>query len=96
MKVRIERSGGVTGIGRVFELDAATLTPARAAELASHVAAARLGSIPPVSVESGGADRFVYRITVETGGVPFVLTASEGSAGPELLALIEWVRAHTR
>ena len=96
MKVRIERSGGVTGIGRVFELDAALLEPAKAIELAAHVAAARTVTTSPPPARPAGADRFTFRITVEADGASFALTVSEEAASPAIAALIAWVLANAR
>ncbi len=94
MKVKLERSGGVTGIRRTVTVDATALPPERAAQLRRLVADARLSTFPEhPTAPAGRPDRFVYRLTVEDDAGARAVTVSEDSTSEEMRRLLDWVQA---
>jgi hypothetical protein len=67
MRIFFERTGGFAGIKLKTLLDSSTLPPREARRLQRLLKQSGFFDLPPV-LESGepGADRFSYRVTVET------------------------------
>ena len=67
MKIQLKRTGGFTGIPLNVSVDADQYDEKERAALSALVEAAQFFSLPEkIQSASPGADRFLYRITVET------------------------------
>jgi hypothetical protein len=98
VKITLARHGGIAaGIRRPNQvLDAAALPDEGRAELARLVAAARSASRAESPGPGRARDAMGYSITVDEGGQPVVMSASEGNMTPAFTALLEWVERHVK
>lgn len=87
MRITLERSGGVAGMIRRQEVDTSTL-PADTAKRLTTLAAG-LGAPPKAG---GGADRFMYALTIEDGGKAKAYTLSEADMPAEWRTFLDEVR----
>jgi hypothetical protein len=92
MRVRVERSGGLLGAARAFEVDEAGLPPREALALRAAVERARFFDLPAALPASPGADRLRWRITVQDAGRAHTVEAGEDA--PEVRALLAELRKH--
>lgn len=93
MKIRLERSGGFAGMTRTVEVDVDSLSEDERSAVTALVQNADFFALPP-SVSStvpAGADRFNYRITVESAQGAHTVEATEASAPDSLAPLIDWL-----
>ena len=97
MKVRLVRSGGIAGMRLATEADSSRLPDEGARSLASLVEASGILSLPPgAAAPPAGADRFAYRVTVETGGLEHTVEIAEEDVTPALEPLLDWLVSHAR
>jgi hypothetical protein len=98
MKIRFERSGGFAGRVMTVDVDTASLGEDERASLALLVERADFFALPTAitETETRGADRFHYRITIETDGRSHTVDTSEGAAPTALVPLLEWLDAAAR
>jgi hypothetical protein len=93
MKIRLERSGGFAGMTRTVEVDVDSLSEDERSAVMGLVQSADFFALP-ASVSSdapAGADRFNYRITVESAHGTHTVEATEASAPDSLEPLIDWL-----
>lgn len=101
MKINFERTGGFTAIPFRANLDTDSMPPDQAREVEDLVRQADFFNLP-ASIESGGpagtpgADRFQYKISVESQGRTHTVRTTEVSAPEELLPLIDYLEAAAR
>lgn len=94
MKVTLEKRGGQAAAINLRlpprSLDAATLPPADAAQLARLIADAKAA---PARAQQKGipGDAMSYRITIEEGATPIELHQSDTSMSPAFSALLDWL-----
>ncbi|NVO14831.1 MAG: hypothetical protein HXX10_12420 [Rhodoplanes sp.] len=99
MKVTVVVRGGQMGAfaSRLPSqvVDAAALPPAQAAELRRLVEAAR--QVPTRTLSPGAVPGDVQSIavTVEDGGAPFTMRASDATMSSAFSALVDWLRRRT-
>jgi hypothetical protein len=90
MIIHYERTGGFAGMRMEATIDTEKLPPAEAQILENELASADFFNLPAKTSSPGpGADRFTYRITVESGDRSHTVEAGEASAPERLLPLIE-------
>lgn len=94
MKVWFERSGGFTGIKKRKELDTEALPDAEREELERLIAAAGFFELADEYASGAGADRFQYRVTVDSGDQAHTVRASEEHLPPSLRSLVTWLSNH--
>jgi hypothetical protein len=80
MRIFFERTGGFAGIKIKTSLDSSTLPPREARRLQRLLKQSGFFNLPPV-LESGepGADRFSYKVTIETEGRKHTVEAAEAA-----------------
>jgi len=98
MKIRFERSGGFAGRTTNVEIDASSLPEAERQTLTSLVTASGFFTLPsgPDKTPPTGADRYNYRITVETAGGTHTIETSEETAPESLTPLLAWLNDASR
>jgi hypothetical protein len=88
--IRIERSGGVTGIPLRGEIDTRKLPAAESEALQKQVEALNFFDLPEkIGGEAKGADRFQYLLSVEEAGRSHSVSVGETGGPPELHNLIQ-------
>jgi hypothetical protein len=95
MRIEFTRSGGFAGlrISRVLDTDA--MPEAQALELKQLVESADFFGLPE-SFSSGGADKFQYKITIESDGRTHTVEADERAVPPALAPLVKRLEAASR
>ncbi len=94
MIIRMERSGGFTGIPMQAVIDTDTLAAEDKQNLRNLVESAHFFDLPAsLPSPSGGADRFNYRLTVEEASRSHTVEFGEAAAGEPLQALVRQVTA---
>jgi emfourin len=90
VKIHFSRSGGVAGTRLNLEIETETLRPKDAKRLHELVGAASLLDRPPARrTPPSGADRFVYRISVEDRGRKSELETDEACVSEVLRPLLD-------
>lgn len=88
MRIHFERSGGFTGMRLNKVIDSELLTADEANTLQSELAAANFFNLPAqIAAPAEGADRFHYRISIDTGSQQHTVDFAE-SAAPETLQVL--------
>ena len=94
MIIQVERSGGVTGIPRKARIDTRKLDAAESQTVERLVAAAGFFELPArMAPAEKGADRFQYRIAIQSETRSHEVEVSEGAASAQLSELIQRVMA---
>ena len=97
MRVSLERSGGFAGISRTHSISSGELPPEEAQKVADLVEQAGFFELPPVihSTEPG-ADRFQYKITVESEQGSHTVQVDEAAVPPRLQPVLTWMKNSAR
>jgi len=98
MKIRFERSGGFAGMTTSIDVDVDSLPDADRQTLVTLVSDAGFFALPAKTVDSSspGADRFNYRITIESDGRTHTVETTDGAAPPSLVPLLDWLSGAAR
>jgi len=97
MRVSLERSGGFAGISRTHSISSDELPPDEAQEIADLVGQARFFELPPVIRSTApGADRFQYKITVESEHGSHTVQVDEAAVPPRLQPVLTWMKNFAR
>ncbi len=90
MKIEYERTGGVAGMRMAATIDSDRLSPEEARQLEQNLAAARFFDLPAAPAAPGGtgADRFHYRISVESAGRKHTIDFGEAAMPESLQPLV--------
>jgi len=97
MRVVLERSGGFAGISQTYSVSSDELPAEEARKVADLVEAAGFFGLPPVirSTEPG-ADRFQYKITVESEQGGHTVQLDEAAVPPRLQPVLNWMKNSAR
>ncbi len=95
MRIEFTRSGGFAGMRLSRTFDTGQLPEEEARQLDQLVDAANFFSLPE-TLESGGADKFQYKISIERDGKAHTVQADERAAPPPLGSLIKKLEASAR
>ncbi len=99
MRIQWERTGGFAGMHMAATIDSESLSREDARQLRELIEAAGFFELPeemagPAGL--GGADRFLYTLTVEMEGRRHTIHTSEAAAPPEVRSLILWLTRAAR
>jgi hypothetical protein len=99
LRIQWERTGGFAGMRIAATMDSESLSLEHARQLRELIEAAGFFELPeemagPVGL--GGADRFLYTLTVEMEGRRHTVHTSEAAAPPEVRSLILWLTRAAR
>jgi hypothetical protein len=90
----MERTGGFAGIRMERSVDSARLAPAEAKHLESLLRKSRFFELPAELKSPGpGADRFHYRLTVESEQGARTIEAAEAAITGSLRELLHWLES---
>ncbi|MEK7767250.1 MAG: protealysin inhibitor emfourin [bacterium] len=91
-RIRYERTGGVSGRRVARDVASDALAAAEAARGARLVADSGFHRLPKrMTARAPIADRFVFRVTIETGGRAHTIVADEEAVPPALRPLLDWL-----
>lgn len=97
MKVHFERTGGFAAFKLQASIDSESLPRSQAGKLSELLAKARFFELPSkLAAPSPGADRFQYKLTVESESEVRSVEASDGAIPPELRPLLDWLTRFVR
>ncbi len=97
MKINLKRTGGFTGIPLSVSVDTDELEEEERETLLALVASSQFFSLPEkIPSSSSGADRFQYRITIESSGQSHTVEAGESSIQDTLQPLIRHLMARRK
>jgi hypothetical protein len=92
MHIQFERSGGFAGMRLTAAIDSDTLSPDDAAALRDLIHTASFFDLPAKSQKSpSGADRFQYKVTVESADRRHTIEIDESAVPPSLRPLLTWL-----
>ena len=92
LKVQWERTGGFAGMRMAGSIDSGSLSDEEARRLRELVEAAGFFELPEeLAGPGGGADRFLYTLTVEMDGRRHTVRTAEAAAPAALRSLIRWL-----
>jgi hypothetical protein len=92
VRVHFERTGGITGRKTEVFVDSESLPPTQAKRLRTLLAQSRFFDLP-LEIRSGpeGADRFLYRVTVEADSQAHTVEAGEAAVPANMWPLLDWL-----
>ncbi len=92
LKIQWERTGGFAGMRMAGSIDSGSLSGEEARRLHQLVEAAGFFELPEeLAGPAGGADRFLYTLTVEMDGRRHTVRTGEAAAPAALGCLIRWL-----
>ncbi len=92
MRIKFERTGGFAGRRLQGSLDSTVLPEPQAHRLAELLDSSHFFDLPPkLESPSPGADRFRYKVTVETESASHTVETAEAAVPAGLRPLIEWL-----
>ena len=90
MRVSFERTGGFAGMRMTAALDSDSLSPDEQRDLRDMIETAGFFQLPKrIIAPTPGADRFIYRVTVEAEGQRHTVEMGEAAIPPPLRPLLE-------
>jgi hypothetical protein len=93
LNIRFERSGGFAGLRQTRSISSGELSAEEQKRLTDLVESARFFDLPAVLRSSTPqADRFQYKIGVETGQLKHTVQVDEAAVPDELQPLIAWLK----
>jgi len=96
VKVKIERSGGFTGLTRSYEVESDDLPSPLVARLKKVMKNDYLSSPNLRFAPKGSADFQTYKITIEDGSNSRVIECSEHNIQDNLKTLVKYVEKHSK
>jgi hypothetical protein len=92
MFVELKRTGGFAGLATRKAIDSNALQQEDAKTLQKLIDGAQFFQLPVAIPASGpGADRFHYKLTVDSEGRSHTVDVDEAAASPALKSLIQWI-----
>jgi hypothetical protein len=95
MKVKIERSGGITGISSKYEANL-DKSPPSMEDTAKKLLNNKESVKPKLNVPRGAADYFNYRITLTDGPKNRVIECNQIDMDEDLRSLIKFVEGESK
>ncbi len=97
MHIQFERSGGIAGIRLTHSVSSEVLPAEEEKKLAELVEAARFFELPAtMRAMEPGADRFQYKISVETEQGKHTVQVDEVAVPAQLQPLLAWLKTAVR
>lgn len=98
LHIHFERSGGFAGMMTNVDIDAYSLPDAERQALMTLVTDAGFFALPSdvTDPSTTGADRYNYRITIQSGARTHTVECVDGSAPASLVPLLDWLNDNAR
>jgi emfourin len=97
MRIDLERSGGFAGIRQTSSVSTDQMSEDEARKVANLVDGAGFYELPSEIRSTGpGADRFQYKITVESEHGTHVVQVDEAAVPPRLQPVLDWMKSVAR
>lgn len=98
MKIHFERSGGYAGMTMSVDIDPGSLSDTEREALMTHLSDAEFFALPSAIADPSttGADRYNYRITIESNDQTHTVECTDGSAPASLAPLLDWLNDSAR
>lgn len=97
MRIKLERSGGFTGIPQTHSVSTEQLSEGDARQVSDLVQQSGFYELPAaIRSTQPGADRFQYDITVESERGAHTVTVDEGAVPSQLRPLLDWLKKSAR
>src|ERR1700758_5456815 len=97
MRIVLERSGGFAGIRQTNSVSTDQMPAEEARQVANLVAGAGFYELPSeIRSNAPGADRFQYKITVESERGTHMVQVDEAAVPPRLQPLLDWLKSFAR
>jgi hypothetical protein len=97
MRITVERSGGFSGISQTNSISTDQMPAEEAQKVADLVEAAGFFELPAViRSKEPGADRFQYKITVESEHGTHTIQVDEAAVPPRLQPVLNWMKNSAR
>jgi hypothetical protein len=90
VRIKIERSGGITGIPISSEFDAKDLPITLLSKLKKIMQNSESGSLAPKKAPFGAADHYTYKISIKEGNKVSVMTFDQYNMIDELKSLVKY------
>lgn len=96
MIIKVERSGGLTGIPAINEIDAKDL-PSKLSTTAKKILTdKKLSSLQMKSMPKGAADYYSYKIWIEDGDNRRIIDCNEFNIQDDLKSLVQYIERNSR
>ena len=96
MKIRVERSGGVTGIQLTNEMDSNDLPSPLVHKAKKIVEDKKISSLPMKSYPRGAADHYTYRISIQDGATLRVIECNQHDIKDDLKSLVKYIEKNSK
>ena len=96
MKIKIERSGGLTGIRFCNEMDFNDLPPTLAITAQKIMKDQKWFSIPKKSIPRGAADHYAYKISITDGHNERVVEFNQYNIENDLKSLLKYIERDSK
>ncbi len=97
MRIQFERTGGLAGIRLTHSVSSEALPAEEESKLAELIEAARFFELPAMMrATEPGADRFQYKISVESEQGKHTIQVDEAAVPPQLQPLLAWLKSAAR
>jgi hypothetical protein len=97
MRVVLERSGGFAGISRTNSISTDHMSTEDAKKVSDLVEDAGFFALPSeIRSTEPGADRFQYKITVESENRTHTVQVDEAAVPPRLQPVLDWLKNSAR
>lgn len=98
MKIHFERSGGFAGITINVDIDTNSLSDIEREALMTRLSNAEFFALPATIVDPStrGADRYNYRISIESNNRTHTVECTDESAPASLTPLLDWLNDTAR
>jgi hypothetical protein len=97
VRIHFERSGGLAGLSLQHDLDTSSLPATDAAAVSQMVDSAHFFELPKsIRVAQSGADRFHYKLSVDSGTQAHSVEVDDAAMPESLRPLLRWLTAAQR
>ena len=95
MRIRVERSGGLTGIPKCTEIDTKDLPATLVSAAKKIMAEQRLSSLTMKATPRGAADHYVYKISIQDGVNRSVIECNQYNIQDDLKSLVKYIETNS-
>ena len=94
MIIKVERTGGFSGISKYSEMNSDDLPSALETTVKKIIKSAKTSSLPLKSTPKGAADHYTYKISIKDGGNENIIECNQYSIQDDLKSLIKYIESN--